>query len=267
MPIIRRRRSLSSSKFSPPDGSPKRQTASRLQVCDRANDRRASGSRPRPSSPSSSATGSSAGDETGLAHRIPDSPVRIYCAAVFMPFAAFSLGGAPAERFWHRGAGMRDGQLQALPAVTARQPAAARARLVPQHLDVRTGPQAESPRAGPRANPAFQREHSTLRAGARPRPSRGLRPVRAGQVATPDTAPPSSPLAARSSTASIAANSSASRSGSIRLARLFGLGPAPSPCWLFLPGPAYPALERAQLYVAASITPGPAPARRYQSPP
>ncbi|MER8382651.1 hypothetical protein NKH05_25620, partial [Mesorhizobium sp. M1399] len=33
----------------------------------------ANGSRPRPSSPSSSAKGSSANDETGLAHRIPDS--------------------------------------------------------------------------------------------------------------------------------------------------------------------------------------------------
>ncbi|MES0099234.1 MFS transporter [Mesorhizobium sp. M0019] len=38
------------------------------------NDRRANGSRPRPSSPLSSARGSSANDETGLAHRIPDSP-------------------------------------------------------------------------------------------------------------------------------------------------------------------------------------------------
>jgi hypothetical protein len=38
------------------------------------NDRRASGSRPKPSSPSSSAKGSSANHENGLAHRIPDSP-------------------------------------------------------------------------------------------------------------------------------------------------------------------------------------------------
>lgn len=39
------------------------------------NDLRASGSRPKPSSPSSSAKSSSANDETGLAHRIPDSPI------------------------------------------------------------------------------------------------------------------------------------------------------------------------------------------------
>ena len=42
-----------------------------------ANDRRASGARPRPSSPSSSASGSSANDETGLTHRIPDSHLTV----------------------------------------------------------------------------------------------------------------------------------------------------------------------------------------------
>ncbi|MER9254551.1 Tn3 family transposase [Mesorhizobium sp. M0598] len=61
------------------------------------NDRRANGSRPRPSSPLSSARGSSANDETGLAHRIPDSPHSAHRASI-LSSARSSTGTLSIER-------------------------------------------------------------------------------------------------------------------------------------------------------------------------